>query len=394
MNTVPLWSTFRQKIAHSWALDVLIVVGLLLLAWLGYFATPQFAANLPQDGVDFAVPAVNLLERGRFVVSAYGHDFPSAHPFGTSLLLLPSYMVCGHFPGNGIYSIFCCAFGAIALTYVIGVWLGGRLCGCFAALFLMTNYGFWQYSQKIMSEVPSVFLATAALALLLASRTGKRPALMWLAAGGVLGFAITVRYDNILLLAPSLLLLLWEDTWRERMQRAGSFAVGLAPFLIILAVYQQANFGSPWRTGYSYLGMAGTTDQPLFSAEYVTKRGFMRLRQADRGDAGNRRGEWSFYAKSLLSEADTTRIFGHPVYWELPGRRLYQLLSLLRTALGAWGCWPVWSDGEPTLFDNSSYSGLLSSPSRPSSFICCIAGKKNAFFCDSFRGFVWRTRSA
>ena len=188
-----------------------------------------------------------------------------------------------------------------------------------------------------MSEVPSVFLATAALALLLASRDRKRPALMWLAAGLVLGFAITVRYDNILLLAPSLLLLLWEDTWRERMQRAGSFAVGLAPFLITLAVYQQANFGSPWRTGYSYLGMAGTTDQPLFSAEYITKRGFMRLRQATEEIPGTVEGNGSFYAKSLLSEADTTRIFGHPAYWELPGRHLYQLLSLLRTALGAVG---------------------------------------------------------
>ena len=262
MSTVPLWSTFRQKIAHSWALDVLIVVGLLLLAWLGYFATPQFAANLPQDGVDFAVPAVNLLERGRLAVSAYGHDFPSAHPFGTSLLLLPSYIVLGHFLGNGIYSIFCCAFGAIALTYIIGVWLGGRLCGCVAALFLITNYGFWEYSQKIMSEVPSVFLVTAVLALLLASRNRKWPALMWLAAGGVLGFAITVRYDNILLLAPSLLLLPWEDTWRERMRRAVSFAVGLVPFIIILAVYDQATFGSPWRTSYRYWGLAGNSSQP------------------------------------------------------------------------------------------------------------------------------------
>ena len=337
MNTVTLWSTFRQKIAHSWALDVLIVVGLLLLAWLGYFATPQFAANLPQDGVDFAMPAVNLLERGRLVVSAYGHDFPSAHPFGTSLLLLPSYMVLGHFPGNGIYSIFCCAFGAIALTYVIGVWLGGRLCGCFAALFLMTNYGFWQYSQKIMSEVPSVFLATAALALLLASLDRKRPALMWLAAGGVLGFAITVRYDNILLLAPSLLLLPWEDTCRERMRRAVSFAVGLAPFIIILAVYNQATFGSPWRTSYRYWGLAGSASEPLFSPEYVTKIGFMHLRQVESGRAEIIDGNGTFYAKSLLAEADTSRIFGHPIYWQLASRRLYQMLAPLRTTLGVVG---------------------------------------------------------
>jgi 4-amino-4-deoxy-L-arabinose transferase-like glycosyltransferase len=250
MNTIPLLSGLRKEIAHSWALDVLIVVGLLLLAWLGYFATPRFAANLPQDGVDFAVPAVNLLERGRLAVSAYGHDFPSAHPFGTSLLLLPSYMVLGHFLGNGIYSLFCCAFGTIALTYIIGKWLGGRVCGCVAALFLITNYGFWQYSQKIMSEVPSVFLATAVLALLLSSRNRRRPALLWLAAGGVLGFAIMVRYDNVLLAAPALVLLPWEGTCRQRMHRAGSLTLGMAPFLIILGAYHQATFGSPWRTTF------------------------------------------------------------------------------------------------------------------------------------------------
>ncbi len=337
MNTTPFSSGLRKAMAHSWALDILIVVGLLLVGWLVHFVTTQSAANLPQDGVDFAVPAVNLLERGRLVVSAYGHDFPPGHPFGTALLLLPSYMVLGHFLGNGIYSIFCCAFGAIALTYVIGAWLGGRLCGCLAALFLITNYGFWEYSQKIMSEVPSVFLATAVLALLLASRGRKRPALMWLAAGGVLGLAITVRHDNILLLAPSLLLLPWEDTWRERMRRAGSFAVGLAPFIISIAVYQQVTFGSPWRTGYHYWGTAENGSQPLFSAQYITKTGFMHLRQVEPARAGIIDGNGAFYAKSLLAEADTSRIFGHPIYWQLPSRRLYQMLAPFRTALGVVG---------------------------------------------------------
>jgi 4-amino-4-deoxy-L-arabinose transferase-like glycosyltransferase len=337
MNTAPLSPSPSKEIANPSALDVLIVVGLLLLAWLGYFVTPEFAANLPQDGIDFAMPAVNLLERGRLVSSAYGHDFPSAHPFGTSLLLLPSYMLRGHFLGNGIYSIFCCAFGAIALTYVIGVRLGGRLCGCFAAFFLITNYGFWQYSQKIMSEMPSVSLATASLALLLASRDRKRPALMWLAAGGVLGFAIMVRYDNILLLTPSLVLLLWDDTWRERLRRAGSFAIGLAPFVIVMAAYHQVTFGSPWRTSYRYWGLAGTTSQPLFSGEYVTKSGFMHLRSVEPGLAETIDGNGSFYAKSLLAELDTSRIFGHPIYWQLPSRRLYQMLVLLRTALGVVG---------------------------------------------------------
>jgi 4-amino-4-deoxy-L-arabinose transferase-like glycosyltransferase len=345
MNPITRWSNLKSRIAVSWVFDMLIVMGLLVVAWLGYFATPKFAANLPQDSVDFAVPALNLLERGRLAVSAYGHDFPSAHPFGTSLLLLPSYMILGHFLGNGIYSVFCCAFGTIALTYLIGVWLGGRLCGCIASLFLITNHGFWQYSQKIMSEVPSVFLATAVLALLLASQNRKRPGLMWLAAGGVIGFALTVRYDNALWLAPSLVLLPWEDAWRERMRRVGLLVVGMAPFIVALGVYHQVTFGRPWRTSYRYWGLAGTASQPLFSTQYIPRTSFMRLRLVEPESADIVEGNGTFYAKSLLAESDTTRIFGHPRYWQLPNRRLCQVLALLRSALGIAGfvaCWMGW----------------------------------------------------
>ena len=74
-----------------------------------------------------------------------------------ALLLIPAYVLYGHFLGNGIYAILLCALGTIALTYFIGVKLGGRWCGCFAALFLITNYGFSQYSQKIMTDVPPRF---------------------------------------------------------------------------------------------------------------------------------------------------------------------------------------------------------------------------------------------
>jgi len=103
---------------------------------------------------------VNLLERGTLVKTAYGHDFPPAHPFGVSLLLVPVYALAGHFFGTGVYAILFCALGSIVVTYIVGVRLGGRWCGSLAALFLTTHYGFWQYSQKIMSEVPSVFLLT------------------------------------------------------------------------------------------------------------------------------------------------------------------------------------------------------------------------------------------
>ncbi len=337
--------TLKRNITNPLVLDVLILVGLGLLAMKAFYTTPEFAANLPQDGVDFAVPARNLLERGQYVLSAFGHDFPPQHPFGMSFLLMPVYALCGHALGNGVYAILLCALGTIALTYFIGVKLGGRLCGSFAALFLITNYGFWQYSQKIMSEVPSTFFMTAVLALLLSIRGRKRPALICLAAGALIGLAVTIRYDSIMVI-PSALLLLWEGPWTDRLRRMAFAMLGLAPWIMGLAVYHEARFGSPLRTGYS-LYTTGYKDSahPMFSTRYITTSSFLKTREIEARFAGIVEGNGVFYAKSLLSEADTTRVFGHPAYWQLPGRRIYQALALLRTALGIIGvlaCLPAW----------------------------------------------------
>ncbi len=317
-----------------------IVLGLVLLAAFAFWATPQFAGNLSQDGFDYAIPAVNLLERGRLVVSAYGHDFPPCHPLGMPLLLLPAYMVFGHLLGNGIYAVLFCSIGTVALTYVIGVKLGGRLCGCVAALFLIANHGFWQYSRKIMSDVPSTFLGVAVLALSLTIGDRKRPGLICLAIGGILGFAITVRNDNALLFLPVVVLLIWDAAWLERLRRVGLCLIGIAPFLVGLAAYDKVTFGSPWLTGLQYWGIARDSKEPkpLFSLGYVTKSGFMRLNQLTEAVPGLIEGNGIYYTKSLLSEADTTPIFSDPrVYMPVPGRDLYEMLVVCRTALGVVG---------------------------------------------------------
>jgi 4-amino-4-deoxy-L-arabinose transferase-like glycosyltransferase len=346
VNRSPLFAgIWQDALASRWG-DVMIILGLVLFASFSFYTTPEFAANLPEDGSDSAIPAVNLLERGKLVLTAYGHDYPPAHPFGLALLLLPAYAVAGHFLGNGIYAILFCALGSIAITYFLGVKLGGRWCGSFAALFLITHYGFWQYSQKIMSEVPSVFLLGGVLALMLSVPQEHPTGFRYVVAGAILGFAVTVRYDIVLWSAPAAaLLLLGAVSWPERRRRVGLCLAGLAPWLLLLAVYHQVTFGSPWRTGYSYWGNAGDSTQPQFSTKYITTSSFLRMKRIDAQFAGLVEGNGPFYTKSLLAEADTTRIFGNPLYWPLPGRRIYQLLVGLRTALGAAGivaCLAAW----------------------------------------------------
>jgi hypothetical protein len=110
-------------------------------------------------------------------------------------------------------------------------------------------------------------------------------------------------------------------------------------------VYHQIRFGSPLRTGYSWYVNEKDLEHPLFSAKYIATSTFLRTKGIEARFAGMVEGNGSFYAKSLLTEADTTRVFGHPLYWQLPGRTAYQALTLLRTALGILGllaCVKVW----------------------------------------------------
>ena len=345
VNELHLFAGISKDAWASRWVDAVIILGLILFASCSFYATPEFAANLPQDGADSAVPAVNLLERGKLVQTIFGHDHPPSHPFGLSLLLVPAYVVAGHFLGNGIYAILFCALGSIVVIYVLGVKLGGRWCGSFAALFLITHYGFWQYSQKIMSEVPSVFLLTSVLALVLSVREKHETGIRCVAAGVILGFAVTVRYDSLFWFAPTVALLLGAGSWRERLRRVGLCLAGLVPWILLLAAYQQATFGRPWRTGYSYWSNAGDSAQPQFSTKYFTTSSFLGMKQIDGQLAGLIEGNGMFYAKSLLAESDTTRIFGHPLYWQLPDRPIYQLLACLRTVLGVVGlvaCLAAW----------------------------------------------------
>jgi 4-amino-4-deoxy-L-arabinose transferase-like glycosyltransferase len=317
--------------------DVPIALGLVLLASLLFWTTPRLASDLMIDAPDYALPAVNLLERGRLALFAYGHVFPQMHPPGMSLLLLPSYILFGHLLGNGIYAVLLCAIGTIAVTYIIGVKLGGRLCGCSAALFLMSNYGFWQFSKKIMSEVPTTFFGVVVLALCLTIRNWKRPGLVCLAIGAIIGFAVSIRNDNILLLAPAALLLSWEGTRQVRLQRLVFSLVGLAPFLVALAAYNQVTFGHPWQTGYRYWGGAGSVNKPGFSVRYITKSGFMQLQQIKPATNEVVYGNATIYLSSLLNQADTTQIFCLGTPKHRPLTYLYQAEALLRTALGAIG---------------------------------------------------------
>ncbi len=350
MNTLP-------RPARSWwrrdvAVDILTLTALLVLAFFWWISgTPEFAANLPQDAVDFAVPAANFAGRGRLVHDLYGQEHPPAHPPGLPLMLAPAYAIFGPMLGNGIYVIQFCAAAAIVFVYGTGRRLGSRRLAILASLFLIFHYGFWQYSQKIMSEVPTAAMSAGLLWLLLLR---DHQPLRWPVAmllGGLVGWAVWIRYDNLLLGVSLLAVVLAQRPFPP--SRSWLVAMGAAALLgLTLATYQHTTFGRPWRTGYHYWGNAGR-ELPLLAAHNLRTTDYLKARGMPPDYAGVVEGNAHFYAVGLAAQFDTSHVFGHPAHWSGVDRPVYQSLAGIRTGLGllglmvalwmAWRSKPMWT---------------------------------------------------
>jgi len=317
-------------------IDLLLLAPIVALGIAQVFTSVEFAANLPQDAADFAIPAVTLLERGRMVVPAFGRDFAMGHPVGLPILLAPLYFISGHFIGNGIYLILLFAIGSIILVYWIGRELCGRICGSVASLFLASHNGFQQYSQKIMSEVPSIFLMTAIFAVTLYLAKEQRRSRTWLFLGALLGLALVVRYDNVLVIVP-LIVLCAAGLLRFRPRDAILLLLGAAPWLGIQAAYNQHFYGSVRRTGYEYEGDTTTGHCPTFSWRHALARTYLECRDVPLWLEDSVDGNLSLYAKALLDEADNTLCFSNDPRWKDKPQRTYQALIIARTILGALG---------------------------------------------------------
>ena len=224
---------------EAW-IDLLILTGLLYFGLIYLHGSPQLAANLPWDGDSYAIPIVNFLDGYGFGCEMYGQVCQSVHPPGMGLILLPSYLLFGHFIGNGVYSIQFAALATIILLYFIGKIFGGRLLGAFAALFFASLQNVRIHSTVIMSEIPTCFILTAMFALLLFLRK-REHALVYIFLGTLLGLAIAVRIDSVLLILPTALVLCYGGITHSAKRfgltaiRTGSVAVdagGLQPALL------------------------------------------------------------------------------------------------------------------------------------------------------------------
>ena len=190
--------------------DAAALLALLAVAAVSFWPNRTIAAdNLLSDTADYVLPAINFLRGKGMVIFAAGHKFPPNHVFGFSLLLCPMYLVLGFYPGNGVYAVFALALACVALTYWIGRKLFNRETGFLASLFLAVSCGFRQNVQMIAPDAISALFCLSAHALLIKIFENRpRSIWLWFLLGQSLGFALTLRPDNILFLLPVAAILL------------------------------------------------------------------------------------------------------------------------------------------------------------------------------------------
>ena len=245
------------------------------------FVAPSWVSDLGPipDAIEYAVTAQRLAHLESFRLLMLGQEFPSRYPFGFPAFLVPAYWLPGGSLATGIYGVLLAGVGAVALTYGLARRLGGALAGVAAALTLLLRPKFIGCNHQIMTESLSAMLVVLAGFLLhqAAGADGSRLRRHLVALGAVCGFAILVRYTNVVLtLAAVLGLVACRPVQRERSAVVGRVSqmllllVGPALAVGVLAIYQQATFGSALMTGYDYwLPAWRSWLGPTFSPRYA-----------------------------------------------------------------------------------------------------------------------------
>jgi 4-amino-4-deoxy-L-arabinose transferase-like glycosyltransferase len=161
----------------------------------------------------------------------------------------------------------------VALTYFLGVVVGGRLVGVVAALIVAINGPLIVYERYVMSETLAACLTTAAtLALVVGLRGASRGQL--LVAGGLLGLAALCRPSTQLLL-PLVPVVAWLAVRSLGPALRLSVPV-LAAFVIVWLPWSIVTFAQSGSVGGGGLGEAlfwrGTRETPIRGEPYLIGR--------------------------------------------------------------------------------------------------------------------------
>jgi hypothetical protein len=168
-------------------------------------------------------------------------------PSGLSIAMAPFVLAGG--PRAGFYVLPVFAAVLIAATYVVGSRFGAGV-GFWASVLAAASPIVLYQAIQPMSDVPAAALWMLAVAL--ATGTSRRASLL---SGVATSAAILVRPNLVPLgfVIGLFLLLRPERSWLQRLRTASIYAAFCAPGCLIVALTQQAFYGSPLASGYGSL---------------------------------------------------------------------------------------------------------------------------------------------
>ncbi|HUJ11942.1 MAG TPA: glycosyltransferase family 39 protein [Verrucomicrobiae bacterium] len=278
--------------------DAVALSFVLVLAVVSFWPDPTVADHVQADTPDYVLPSLNFLRGEGFVLIANGHKYPPTHTFGLSVLLTPVYEVLGLHVGNGGYLVFIFGLVTILLTYRLANTLFDRRVAVVACV-LLALAGQFRYYAKIISPdgAVSAFFCLSSLVLLLgALRTPQSSLAIWALLGQILGFAVTVRPDNVLLLVPTTIVLFLYIRGQNRARtKAMIFASGIFFWGMMILLANFLYTGDWFRTGYAV----------NFSAQNDRRGGSV---------------SWRYFLNPSFRESNFIKLLqGAPIQWSLFG---------------------------------------------------------------------------
>jgi 4-amino-4-deoxy-L-arabinose transferase-like glycosyltransferase len=207
------------------------------------------ARMLEQHGRFHQVPEDDLAFVGRmWVEDAHGRfysKYPPLYPALSGILM----RLFGDMAGMLVAPV--CSWLAVLGTFVLVRALLPGWPALLGALATASNPLFNIFAADQVSHAASIACLTWGFALFFhgAKRDGRPRDVLLLGSGLLLGYAVGIRYPNLLLLAAPML---WFALGLTRSWRAaGAWLAGLAVPGLLLAWFHWSAFGSPLRTGYS-----------------------------------------------------------------------------------------------------------------------------------------------
>lgn len=174
------------------------------------------------------------------IVQSKGHLAP-LHPLGQSVLLMPLTFF-------GWRSVFVAGiiFHLLGVLFFLKLMRLFRLENSFFALLYLFFPAFIFYSRTIMCDIPSMTLLLMAYYFYF-KHTGSK-----FISGLFFGIATLIRFTNILLILPFLIMLIIKAIKNGEYRKTVEFSLGVAPFIILTAILNFLYYGSPFLTGYAH----------------------------------------------------------------------------------------------------------------------------------------------